>query len=180
VAASSNMIVTRHDEIEDRIRFLWNQERYLLENIKLADTKAGFVLTISAAVLSASLSPRGRFAFHFAKLGTARSYLGTGLFVVGIGMLIAATLASAWSIKPRLKSDGEPSPVSWVSLARYKDASAFNRDHRAMTEEQAADLLSEQVYWMSRICVHKHRLISTSIWAALAGGLLVALAILVR
>ena len=164
----------------DRTKFLWNQQRYLLENIKLADTKAGFVLTISAAVLSASLSPGGRLSFHLSKLSSLQSYVGTILFILGIAALIASTLFSAWSIKPRLRSSAQPSPVSWVNIARYKDVESFREVNRSMSESTAADLLCEQVYWMSRICVQKHHLISTSISLALVGGLLVAAAIAIR
>ena len=167
-------------EIIDRTKFLWNQQRYLLENIKLADTKAGFIMTISAAVLSASLSPGGRLSFHLSKLSSARSYFGTVLFVVGLVALIASTLFSAWSIKPRLRSSVQASPVSWVNLARYKTPNAFRDANRTMTEGHAADLLCEQVYFMSRICVQKHHLISTSILLALTGGFLVAAAIAIR
>lgn len=168
------------DAVIDRTKFLWNQQRYLLENIKLADTKAGFVLTISAAVLSASLSPGGRLAFHLSKLDSVRGYVATGLFVVGIATLVTALLFSAWSIKPRLRSHVKPSPVSWVNVAKYKTPEEFRQVNREVTEQQAADLLCDQVYWMARICVQKHMLISTSIWMALTGGLLVAAAILVR
>ena len=166
--------------IVDRTKFLWNQQRYLLENIKLADTKAGFVLTISAAVLSASLSPGGRLSFHLSKLSSPLSYIGTIIFIAGIATLIASTLFSAWSIKPRLRSSAKPSPVSWVNVARYDGVETFRNANRLMTESVAADLLSEQVYWMSRICVQKHHLISTSITLALTGGLLVAAAIAIR
>jgi len=167
-------------EIVDRTKFLWNQQRYLIENIKLADTKAGFVMTISAAVLSASLSPGGRLSFHLSKLSSVRSYFGTILFVVGLVALIASTLFSAWSIKPRLRTSAPASPVSWVNLARYKTPQAFRDANRAMTEGHAADLLCEQVYYMARICVQKHHLISTSILLALSGGFLVAAAIAIR
>jgi len=170
---SSNAIV-------DRTKFLWNQQRYLLENIKLADAKAGFVMTISAAILSASLSPSGRLSFHLSKLSGAKSYIGTSLFVAGIAVLIASTIFSAWSIKPRLRTSAQPSPVSWVNVARYDGVESFRTANRAMTESTAADLLSEQVYWMSRICVQKHHLISTSITLALTGGILVAAAIAIR
>ncbi len=171
---------TVSDPVVNRIMFLWNQQRYLLENIKLADTKAGFVLTISAAVLSASLSPGGRLAFHFSKLESVRGYVATVFFVAGIAMLISSTLFSAWSIKPRLRSHVKPSPASWVNVAKYVSPESFRDVNRGLTEQHAADLLCDQVYWMARICVQKHKLISTSIWMALAGGLLVALAILAR
>lgn len=167
-------------EIVDRTKFLWNQQRYLLENIKLADTKAGFVMTISAAVLSASLSPGGRLSFHLAGLSSIRSYFGTVLFILGLSGLIASTLFSAWSIKPRLRSSAQASPVSWVNVARYKNVHAFRDANRTMTEGYAADHLCEQVYYMSRICVQKHHLISTSILLALSGGFLVAAAIAIR
>ena len=161
----------------DCYRFLWNQQRYLLENIKLADTKAGFIMTISAAVLSASLTPGSRLAFHFSSLSTPRSYLGAALFVAGITGLIASTLFSAWSIKPRLRSIAQPSPVSWVNVARYKSVHSFRDASRSMTDELAAELLAEQMYFMSRVCVQKHHLVSTSILLALIGGFLVAAAI---
>jgi hypothetical protein len=180
VAAAQTISVISAENIIDRTAFLWNQQRYLLENIKLADSKAGFVLTISAAVLSASLSPGGRFAFHFSRLESVQSYIGTALFLAGIGTLIAATLFSAWSIKPRLRSHVKASPASWVNVAKYKDPESFRDVNRRLSESEAADLLCDQVYWMSRICVQKHMLIATSITLALVGGFLVAGATLVR
>jgi hypothetical protein len=168
------------EDLIDRTKFLWNQQRYLLENIKLSDTKAGFVMTISAAILSASLSPGGRISFHLARLGTVRSYIGTGFFILGIAVLIASTIFSAWSIKPRLRSSVHASPVSWVNVARYKNVAAFRDANHSLTEADAADLLCEQVYYMARVCVQKHRLVSTSILLALSGGGLVAAAIAVH
>jgi len=95
-------------------------------------------------------------------------------------MTFAAALGSAWSVKPRMHSDSKASPVSWLNVARYPTVDAFREVSRMLDEETSADYLSEHVFYMSCICVTKHRLVSNAILLALAGGLCVVLSIVVR
>jgi hypothetical protein len=165
----------------DRGKFLWNQQRYLIENIKMSDTKAGFVMTLAAALLSASFSPGGRASLHLAQSGGGPKGLAGAVFAgAGICSLVGAVLASAWSIKPRIRSHNNPSPVSWVNVAQYPDAASFCEASRALTEETSEEYLAEQVFYMSCICVTKHRLVAKGILAALCGGLLLAISTIVR
>lgn len=168
------------DPAFDRVTFLWNQQRYILENIKLADTKAGFVMTFAAALLSAGLSPGGRVSLNLAHhASAAHGIAGPGLAVAAICALAASALCSAWSIKPRLFSKGKPSPVSWVSVARYPNVESFVQVSSTLDRETSAHYLSEQVYYMSCICLTKHGLISRSILFSLLGGISMAMSIIV-
>jgi Family of unknown function (DUF5706) len=166
----------------DRLEFLWNQQRYIFENIRLADAKASFVLTISAALLSASLSPTARISLHLSSAMTIRNLGALIVTVVGFGCLVSSVLYSVWSIKPRLRSESETqaSPVSWVNVARYADLQRFREANRTLTEESGADDLCGQVFYMSCICVRKHHLISTAIILAVAGGFCIGLALALK
>ncbi len=168
------------EERVDRSKFLWNQQRYILENIKLADTKAGFVLTISAALLGTNLLPSGHLQVHLVRATTARSVALDGVDVLGIALLLGAVLVSAWSIAPRLRSSGTASPVSWVNVARYPDAESFREANRTMSVGMAADYLCEQVFYMARICARKHWLVRLSILMAAAGACCVAVALILQ
>ncbi len=159
----------------ERAKFLWNQQRYLLENIKLSDTKAGFVMTFAGAVLSAA---GAKLALH---LGDWTSWHAVARDVTAIAggiSQIAAVLSSAWSIKPRIFRDNQPSPVSWVNVAQYPDPFSFREANRGLDDETSADLLADQVYYMARICVTKHRLVARSIVLALCGGVLLGLSLI--
>jgi hypothetical protein len=168
--------------LEDRNRsgFLWNQQRYILENIKLADTKAGFVLTISAALMTSSLSPAGHLAVRWAQGGTSLGLLVEVADRLGLVLLAAAVLMSVWTIAPRLRSHNSASPVSWVNVAQYADAGGFRVANQAMSAEMAADYLCEQVFYMSRICVRKHRLVTQALVLAVAGAGCIAVALIAQ
>ena len=177
-SAERDDLVIADDQLTNRVHFLWNQQRYLLENIKLADTKAGFVMTFAAALLSAGLSPGGRISLNLSRMTTTpRGIVGAGFAVLGVCGLIAAALYGAWSIKPRIRANSRPSPVSWVNVARYPTLGEFQEASRRLTTESAEDFLAEQLYFMSCICVKKHHLVSTAITLALCGGFCLALSI---
>ena len=159
----------------ERAKFLCNQQRYLLENIKRSDTKAGFVMTFAGALLSAA---GARLAFHLGDW-TSWHVVVRGVLAITSGVSqIAAVVASAWSIKPRIYSDRKPSPVSWVDVAQYPNPFSCREANKNLDDEMSADLLADQVYYMARIRVTKHRLVAGSILLALCGSLLHGLSLL--
>jgi hypothetical protein len=171
----------RLDDVSgERSKFLWNQQRYTLENIKLADSKAGFVLTIAAALLSTNLLPSGHLYIHLTHATSGLKLFVDIVDITGIIGLISALLLSAWSIAPRIRSGGQASPVSWVSIARYPDPEAFRRVNSMMSSTAAADYLCEQVFYMSVICVRKHQLVKQAIILAGIGALCIAIALITQ
>ena len=152
--------------IRNRAQFHWSQQRYLLENIKLADAKAGFVITLASASLSAFFT-RGPGLAAPPTISTLLVGLLTG---IGITALLAAIAFGAWSIKPRIGSRRVPSPISWTDIAQYPTLVAFQTDARTLTEEDTTEALAEQVFYLSHICHRKHLLIARGIVLAMAGG----------
>ncbi len=63
-----------------------------------------------------------------------------------------------------------------LNVAQYPDTLSFREANKTLDDATSADLLSDQVYYMARICVTKHRLVARSILLALCGGLLLGLA----
>jgi hypothetical protein len=152
--------------IRNRAQFAWTQQRYILENIKLADAKAGFVITLASASLSAFFT-RGP---NIASPEVISNIIVAVLTALGVTSLISSIAFGAWSIKPRIGSRHKPAPTSWTDIARYPNLASYQADSRTLTEEDATEALTEQVFYMSRICHRKHLLISRAIILALVGG----------
>ncbi len=161
--------------IRNRAQFHWSQQRYLLENIKLADAKASFVVTIACAGISAFFSRPVSFATHT----TPVTILLFTFATVGVLGMLGAIAFGSWSIKPRLAHHRAPSAVAWTDIALYPDLLSFQSASRALTEEEATEALGEQVFHLARICHRKHRLINSSILLALGGGLCLILDLVV-
>ncbi len=158
--------------LPDRERFLWTQQRYILENIKLADTKAGFVITLACAALSTLLTRGHGLTTHSG--GAAVTELTRLLAAAGVGGMLAAVGYGAWSIKPRIGASHKPSPVSWTHIAEFPTLEGFQQASRALTVDAANDGLGEQVFHLSRICHRKHLLISRAVVLAAGGGFCLA------
>ena len=152
--------------IRNRAQFAWTQQRYILENIKLADAKAGFVITLSSASLSAFFT-RGP---NLASPQAINNLVIAVLTALGVTSLLSAVGFGAWSIKPRIGSRHKPSPTSWTDIARYPNLASYQADSRTLTEEDATEALTEQVFYLSRICHRKHLLIARAIILAMVGG----------
>jgi hypothetical protein len=180
VTSPSPLVATADDTQSERNKFLWNQQRYTLENIKLADSKAGFVLTIAAALLSTNLLPSGHLYVHFVHATSGLRLFVDIIDIAGIICLVAAVLLSAWCIAPRIHSHGVASPVSWVNIARYPTPESFRSVNASMSSTMAADYLCEQVYFMSVICVRKHHLVSQAILCAATGACCIAIALITQ
>ncbi len=161
--------------IRNRAQFHWSQQRYLLENIKLADAKASFVVTIACAGISAFFSRPVSFTAHAFPITLMLLLLAT----FGVCGMLGAIGFGAWSIKPRLSQHRIPSAFAWTDIANYPDLYAFQAASRILTEDEATEALAEQVYHLSRICHRKHRLINSSILLAMGGGLCLILDLIV-
>lgn len=155
--------------------FHWSQQRYALENIKLADAKASFVVTIASAGISAFFSRTVRFATH----STPITLLLFLLAALGVCGMLGAIAFGAWAIKPRLTRTHILSPVAWIDIAQYPSLEAFQTASRTLTEAQATDALCDQVFFLAKICDRKHRLIRASLLLAMGGGFCLILDLIV-
>jgi hypothetical protein len=63
-------------------------------------------------------------------------------------------------------------PMSWVDIANYQDADAFERAHRSLGPEELGSMLAQQIYYLSKICKRKHLFVGISLLFCLLGAVL--------
>ncbi len=146
--------------------------------IKVADTKAGLVLSASG-VLGGSLL-HGMPAYE----QWAQQAWRTGLLLTALALACASALMSLWVFAPRLKV-GEPSSLLYFDhiARRYSHPREFSRPYLAMLrrEDRLQESLADQLWATSTVARRKFRhvtpavwLLGTSLFVAAGGGLVPA------
>ena len=136
----------------------------IMQNINLADRKAGIIFTlVSAATL---------FLFQRAPAMIAGLQAGTdlrgALWWVIVVLLIAAAVCAFFVIFPRIRRRG-PGAVFWGDIAAYSDEAAFVADVTGMSGREVARAKLTQCYDLSAICRAKYRMLRLSMALTAAG-----------
>jgi hypothetical protein len=159
--------------LDERIAFLWNQHSYVSDYIKFADAKAALIASGTTAIIGAAfgsrLKPGSVIALHAPR--SVQGYLVVASFI----LLAASVVFSAWSIKPRLLTGKRLRPMSWVDIANYRDAEAFEAAHSKLGADELGAMLTQQIYFMSKICKRKHSFVAISLLLCTLGATLMLL-----
>ena len=166
----------------ERSKFLWNQQRYALENIKLAGLQGGIRSDhFRSSFEHQFCCPQAILYVHLTH-ATSGSKLFVDVFdIAGVICLISALLLSAWCIAPRNPERRRGfARLLGGALHAIPDPDAFRRENSVMSQAMATDYLCEQVYYMSVICVRKHHLVARAIICAGIGACCIAIALIAR
>lgn len=136
----------------------------IMQNINLADRKAGIIFTlVSAATL---------FLFRQAPdmivgLQAGPSVRGVLWWLIVV-LLIGAAVSAFFVIFPRIRRRG-PGAVFWGDIAAYAEEADFVADVTAMSGPEVARAKLTQCYDLSAICRAKYRMLRLSMALTAAG-----------
>lgn len=156
-----------------RLEFLWNQHAYISDYIKFADAKAALIASGTTAIIGAAFGARFKPAAILAL--RAPTSLRSCILLVSFLALALSVLLSAWCIKPRLLTGKTLAPMSWVDISNYQNAQAFEKAHYCLKPDELGPMLARQIFYMSKICRRKHRLVALSLWSCIVGAVLMVL-----
>ena len=111
-------------------------------------------MLISATTRFKSLLPE-----HLGQLSSATqvfAYAALFCIVCSVGF-------AAWAIYPRLKIGPEIGPISWVEISSFSKVELFVHASLELRSPKAVKLMARQVYYMSRVCRRKNRLIQIAL-----------------
>jgi branched-chain amino acid transport system substrate-binding protein len=148
--------------------FLRHAHSYLAESIRFADAKAAVILTYSTALIAA-LYAAGLRPLPVGLCAPGHEWC-TWLSRVAFALLCCSAIVGAWSVKPRLGSNGASGLIYCEDIAMHSSRHGF-RDQIARTS--ANDLLTglaDHVFDLARVCRAKHRTILFAFWFLLIGS----------
>ena len=133
--------------------------------ISLADAKAGFLLGISAGILTTTYLYGPKIfttSFHEWKIPEI-------LASIGILLLCSSICFSLFTVWPRMRNSKRKGLFSWVHVANYEGAKEYLRDLESANEAKTVEGLCELNYDLSVICREKYRWLSLAFACGLIG-----------
>jgi len=154
--------------------------------IELADKKAGFFLTISLALFSASFTivPKAKIVICKYFLDSNRLLVGFAvvlliLFFTYLMFVISGIYKLIQVISPRLTPKSGRKSILFYETIKDMELSSFKKEIQNISDEVIVDELSDQAYNNSVVASKKYAEIQKAIKALKRGGLLAILFILI-
>ena len=161
-------------QIPWRADYLWKIHSSISENIRFADTKAGFTAAVAGAVLGA--------------LFTLNQSPGRGLrapwawsqwcCILAYVLLTLSAVSGSWCVHPRLRGGPGRGFIFWRNIAQYASHADFARDFALHSQDDLDKQLAESIHDLSRICAEKYRFLKIAVVSGISGGLVGAIALL--
>lgn len=130
----------------------------LLQNVTLADRKAGILFTLVSAAL----------LFLFTRVPGSLASPAGALWMVVVVLLIAAAALAFTVIFPRKRRRAE-SVLFWGGVAEWPDAEAYIGAVSGMERERIARAKLEYCYDLAHICTRKFWLLRCAMMATAVG-----------
>lgn len=160
----------------DCVETAWRMHATLIDWTGRVDNKASFALAIESAVLLAVVGLAGEGRRLSAVDGWAAVWLWCGVL-----LLVGSVLSAAAAVRPALTARGAtpdgPRDFIYFGHLKHWDPGALEE---ALREREILPILARQCVAMAQITWLKHRLLQTSLWAAVVGTALLALAALLN
>jgi hypothetical protein len=158
--------------------FLWEVHRYTNEYIRFADTKAGFIAGVSAAlvgslVASSLFDSCFRMSFNQWSKMQWTGVLGMLLLSVSLALSIAA-------IRPRLWNPTSVGFIFWGSIAGHGSARRFTHAVHRLTEQEKNTAISDHLFVLAGIAKRKYAYVDYALYAGVAGGALTCVVLFVQ
>ena len=130
----------------------------LLQNITLADRKAGILFTLVSAAL----------LFLFTRVPEVIFSAAGGLWLVVVTLLVLAASLAFSVIFPRQRRHSE-NVLFWGGVADWPDRNAYIQAVASMESERITQAKLEYCYDLARICRRKFRLLRYAMMATAIG-----------
>jgi len=147
---------------------------YISTYIVLADTKAGFILGITAGILATTYINGPQIFKTSLKLWSIIEYL-TFVGFMCLCVAICFSLVVVWPRTPVSKKRGF---CSWVHIADYKTSEEYLKDILSANDGKIIEALYELNYDLSIVCKRKYLWLSRAFKWSLA-GIIVCVGILI-
>ncbi|MFH1596833.1 MAG: Pycsar system effector family protein, partial [Pseudomonadota bacterium] len=148
--------------------------KYIREYIRLADQKAAFIFTVSAALL-AFLFNKNAFEYW---LKVPKNWTLVDLFsFLGMAGLAIAAFCSIYVVIPRLKGS-QKGYIYWNSIANFDSSIDYANALSILGQEDLARAISEHCFELSKICQAKYKTLNLSFRAAVLGIIFTVLFVL--
>jgi Family of unknown function (DUF5706) len=158
--------------------FLWKTGSYLNEQIRFADSKAGFAVALSTAIMG------GFFGSGAQKLftqSTAASWGFAGwLAVCAFVLLGGSVLLGVWTVHPRFPAHSQSQITFWGEILRYGSGDVFHEKLRSGLPDEVTRIVSQHVFALAEICRAKYAFLCACMIAGVLGGATAALVMLLR
>jgi len=158
--------------------FLWKVHSYVIDNIRLGDTKAAFCVAIASALIGALFASKCHELF----IRVAPSqWTALGFTSLGAFALLAISIGAAVAvIRPRLWTHSEKGFVFWKAISDFNAAITFRVEYETQTEAELNASLANQLYSLATVCRRKYSWMNVAILAATVGGALAVIVLLFK
>ena len=150
----------------------WHLHAAQMEWTGKVDVKAGFILTLDAAAVTAGVALLADgMVFH----GITESWLQVP-YGLSLLLFIVAALLAAWAVAPALRP-GKLKEEAQVDFIYFGHARYWEADDlvEALVKRDTLPVVMRQVVRMAQITWNKHRRVAWSTWLTSAGVVLMAL-----
>jgi len=158
--------------------FLWEVHRYTNEYIRFADTKAGFIAGVSAALVG-SLVASSLFDSCFRSSLCQWSKLQWA-GIIGLLMLSVSLALSIAAIRPRLWNSTSVGFIFWGSIAGHGSAREFTKEVERLTAKGMNTAISDHLFVLAGIAKRKYAYVDYALYVGAAGGVLTCIVIFVQ
>lgn len=134
-------------------RFTEVQLMYIQDQIKFADTKAGFIAAAGGAIIQFALTVVGRVKASLGAMFLVRLDLYAALLLCVVGVVVAF-----WAIIPRTNWRHEKGVVFWGNVAEFASHKEYSAQLFRMHEHDLHVSLTEQIFFLAKTAVRKYTL----------------------
>jgi len=161
-----------------RQEFLWKTHSYVNEYIRFSDTKVGFAITLSGALLGLLSSTKAHELFVEPDIRTSSwlSWCSLASFL----LLAVAVLLGVWAIRPRLWGRQDRAFIYWGGVSKFQNHEAFSSEFQQLSGDDLVAHLAHHVFELSVVCASKYFWVSASILVGVLGGILAALVVVMK
>ena len=167
------------DRSSSNLPMAWSILNSIHEQIRLADSKAGFIIALNAILF-------GFASRYFDKFGRAEPagsqesiflWINDAIFVFYLAAAAASVVFILIAVMSRIRKSSVQTKIFFGHIARHygKDSEKYLRDVRGMNEENWLREVGSQIVEASHIALIKHKWVSRASISLLVAAVLLAI-----
>ena len=140
-----------------------NNNNYLNEYIRFADTKAGILLAIEGGFL---VKLSDNWSKILSNISGGKDLtpifsieLQLTLLVIATIIMLLSTIATLWVIIPRLGEKSKRGYIFWENIAEFPSAKKYVEEVFELSKKELDSILLEQNYYLARTAKRKYRVL---------------------
>jgi hypothetical protein len=166
----------RNIAVQEELDFLWKTGSHLNDQIRFADSKAGFTVALSTATIGGFF---GSGAHKVLTQSPPAVWRITGWLTGSAFVLLGGSiLLGIWTVHPRFAARQQSQITFWEEILRYGSGREFHEKLRQQSPDEVLRIVSQHVFALAEICRAKYAFLSGCMAAGAAGGMAAALVML--